>query len=67
MLNVYLCDCMVLVVFVVCEGMLFYQLLDDMGVFDDLVIDLVKVGEVIGVFDEMFVNVFDFFDEEVEM
>ncbi|MEM1247788.1 MAG: type II secretion system F family protein [Acidobacteriota bacterium] len=64
--NAHLRERMAPVVPAVREGAPFHHSLDQTGVFDDLAIDLVKVGEATGALDEMLVNVSDFFDEEVE-
>lgn len=48
------------------EGKPFHEALDDSGVFTDMAIDMIKVGEATGALDEMLLNVSDFFDEEVE-
>ena len=66
MSNTYLKDRLQPVVPAVREGSSFHKALDDTEVFDDLAIDLVKVGEATGSLDEMLINVSDFFDEEVE-
>lgn len=48
------------------EGQPFYQALEESGVFTDMSIDMVKVGEATGALDEMLLSVSDFFDEQVE-
>lgn len=48
------------------EGKPFYVALEESGVFTDLAIDMVKVGEATGALDEMLSNVSEFFDEQVE-
>ena len=48
------------------EGKAFNAALDSTGIFPDLAIDMVKVGEATGALDVMLANVADFFDEEVE-
>lgn len=48
------------------EGSSFFGALEATGVFTDLAIDMVKVGEATGALDQMLGNVSDFFDEEVE-
>jgi len=48
------------------EGKPFYEALEDSGVFTDMSIDMIKVGEATGALDEMLLNVSDFFDEQVE-
>ena len=48
------------------EGAAFHEALEDTGIFTDLAIDMVQVGEATGALDEMLSNVSDFFDEQVE-
>ena len=48
------------------EGEAFHRALEDSGVFTDLAIDMVQVGEATGALDEMLTNISDFFDEQVE-
>lgn len=48
------------------EGSAFYQSLDRTGVFEQLTIDMVQVGEATGALDEMLSSVSDFLDGEVE-
>jgi type IV pilus assembly protein PilC len=48
------------------EGEAFYETLERSGVFTDLAIDMVQVGEATGALDEMLSNVSDFLDEQVE-
>ncbi|HXU45786.1 MAG TPA: type II secretion system F family protein [Thermoanaerobaculia bacterium] len=48
------------------EGKPFYEALEESGVFVDMVIDMVKVGEATGALDEMLGSVSDFLDEQVE-
>lgn len=48
------------------EGKAFYEALEESGVFLDMAVDMVKVGEATGALDEMLSNVSDFFDEQVE-
>jgi type IV pilus assembly protein PilC len=48
------------------EGEPFHQSLEQSGVFTDLAIDMVQVGEATGALDEMLANVSDFFDDQVE-
>jgi type IV pilus assembly protein PilC len=48
------------------EGEPFHQSLEQSGVFTDLAIDMVQVGEATGGLDEMLANVSDFFDDQVE-
>ena len=48
------------------EGKALHEALQESGVFTDLGIDMVKVGEATGALDEMLNNVSDFFDEEIE-
>ena len=64
--NAHLRELLLPVVPAVREGTPFHTSLEETGAFDDLAIDLVKVGEATGALDEMLVNVSDFFDEEVE-
>jgi type IV pilus assembly protein PilC len=49
------------------QGQAFHQALEDTGVFTDLAIDMVEVGEATGALDEMLGNVSDFLDEQVEV
>lgn len=49
------------------EGETFHGALAASGVFTDLAIDMVEVGEATGALDEMLGNVSDFFDEQVEV
>ncbi len=48
------------------EGESFYQSLDRSGIFTDLAVDMVEVGEATGALDEMLANVADFLDDQVE-
>jgi type IV pilus assembly protein PilC len=48
------------------EGEPFHRSLEQSGVFTDLAIDMVQVGEATGGLDEMLANVSDFFDDQVE-
>lgn len=48
------------------EGKPFYEALEESGIFTDLAIDMVQVGESTGALDEMLSNVSDFFDDQVE-
>lgn len=48
------------------EGAAFHEALENTGIFTDLAIDMVQVGEATGALDEMLSNVSDFFDEQVE-
>lgn len=48
------------------EGEPFHQSLEQSGVFTNLAIDMVQVGEATGGLDEMLANVSDFFDDQVE-
>lgn len=48
------------------EGEAFHSALEESGVFTDLAIDMVKVGEATGALDEMVNSVSDFLDEDVE-
>ena len=48
------------------EGAPFHTALDESGVFTDLAIDMVKVGEATGALDEMVNSVSDFLDEDIE-
>ena len=66
MSNAHLRSRLLPVVPAVREGSSFHQALEDTGVFDELAVDMVKVGEATGALDEMLTNVSDFFDEEVE-
>ena len=49
------------------EGQALYTALEATGVFEDLAIDMVKVGEATGALDQMLSSISDFLDEEVEM
>lgn len=49
------------------EGEAFYEALEQSGVFTDLAVDMVQVGEATGALDEMLSNVSDFFDDQVEV
>lgn len=49
------------------EGVAFHQALEETGIFGDLAIDMVQVGEATGALDEMLANVSDFLDEQVEV
>jgi type IV pilus assembly protein PilC len=48
------------------EGKPFYAALEASGVFTEMAIDMVKVGETTGSLDEMLTSVSDFLDEQVE-
>ena len=48
------------------EGKPFHAALEQSGVFTDMAIDMVKVGEATGSLDEMLTSVADFLDEQVE-
>jgi type IV pilus assembly protein PilC len=48
------------------EGAAFHEAMERTGIFTDLAIDMVQVGEATGALDEMLTNVSDFFDEQVE-
>ena len=48
------------------EGEAFHEALERSGVFTDLAVDMVEVGEATGALDEMLANVSDFLDEQVE-
>lgn len=48
------------------EGEPFHRALEDSGVFTDLAVNMVQVGEATGALDEMLANVSDFLDEEIE-
>ncbi len=48
------------------EGKSFHGALEESGVFTDLTVDMVQVGEATGALDEMLTNVSDFLDEQVE-
>jgi type IV pilus assembly protein PilC len=48
------------------EGKPFYQALETSGVFTDMSIDMVKVGEATGSLDDMLGAVADFLDEQIE-
>ena len=49
------------------EGESFYQSLERSGVFTEMAVDMVEVGEATGALDEMLANVADFLDEQVEV
>ena len=48
------------------EGKPFYAALETSGIFTDMSIDMVKVGEATGSLDEMLNSVADFLDEQIE-
>lgn len=48
------------------EGKPFYAALETSGIFTDMSIDMVKVGEATGSLDEMLNSVSDFLDEQIE-
>lgn len=48
------------------EGMSFHDALEETGIFGELAIDMVEVGEATGALDEMLSNVSDFLDDQVE-
>ena len=48
------------------EGKPFYAALETSGIFTDMAIDMVKVGEATGSLDEMLSSVADFLDEQIE-
>jgi type IV pilus assembly protein PilC len=48
------------------EGKPFHAALEESGVFTDMAVDMVKVGEATGSLDEMLSNVSDFLDEQIE-
>jgi len=48
------------------EGEAFYETLERSGIFTDLAVDMVQVGEATGALDEMLTNISDFLDEQVE-
>ena len=48
------------------EGKPFYAALEESGIFTDMAVDMVKVGEATGSLDEMLGNVSDLLDEQVE-
>ena len=50
----------------VAEGRPFYETLERSGIFTDLAIDMVKVGESTGALDEMLDEVSEFFEQETE-
>ena len=49
------------------EGQALYMALEATEVFEDLAIDMVKVGEATGALDQMLSSIADFLDEEVEV
>jgi type IV pilus assembly protein PilC len=48
------------------EGKPFHQALEESGMFLDMAVDMVKVGEATGSLDEMLGSVADFLDEQIE-
>ena len=48
------------------EGKPFHEALEQSGVFVDMAVDMVKVGEATGSLDEMLASVSDFLDEQIE-
>jgi type IV pilus assembly protein PilC len=48
------------------EGKPFHEALEESGVFVDMAVDMVKVGEATGSLDEMLSSVSDFLDEQIE-
>jgi type IV pilus assembly protein PilC len=48
------------------EGKPFYSALETSGIFTDMAIDMVKVGEATGSLDDMLSSVSDFLDEQIE-
>ena len=48
------------------EGRQLHLSLEETGLFDELAIDMVKVGEATGSLEEMLINIADFLDESVE-
>lgn len=48
------------------EGKPFHEALDRSGMFLEMSVDMIKVGEATGSLDEMLTNVADFFDEQIE-
>jgi len=48
------------------EGLAFYEALEETGVFPNMAIDMIKVGEATGSLDEMLASISDYFDERVE-
>jgi type IV pilus assembly protein PilC len=48
------------------EGKPFYSALETSGIFTDMAVDMVKVGEATGSLDDMLSSVSDFLDEQVE-
>lgn len=49
------------------EGAAFHEALEETGIFGELSIDMVQVGEATGALDEMLGNVSDFLDDQVEL
>lgn len=49
------------------QGRTFHSALEESGVFTDMAIDMIKVGEATGALDDMLVSVSDFLDEQVEV
>jgi len=49
------------------QGESFHQSLERSGVFTEMAVDMVEVGEATGALDEMLANVADFLDEQVEV
>jgi type IV pilus assembly protein PilC len=48
------------------EGQPFHKALEESGIFTDMSVDMIKVGEATGALDEMLINVSDFLDQQVE-
>lgn len=64
--NAYIRDLLEPTIQEVREGEAFYQTLERSGIFTDLAVDMVQVGEATGALDEMLTNISDFLDEQVE-
>ncbi len=64
--NLYMRSAMEPTIQQVREGTAFHEALEATGEAEDIVIDMVKVGEATGALDVMLSNVSDFFDEETE-
>lgn len=64
--NAYVRSCLEPTIQMVREGKPFYSALETSGIFTDMAIDMVKVGEATGSLDDMLSSVSDFLDEQVE-
>jgi type IV pilus assembly protein PilC len=64
--NAYLRDKLQPTIQKVREGESFHQALEESGIFTDMAVDMIKVGEATGALDEMLGSVADFLDQQVE-